>query len=51
MASMVGVAFEVAHQMLTRDDVSADDAAKFATALFLGGVQALPRKVKVAKKK
>ena len=51
MASMVGVAFEVAHQMLTRDDVSADDAAKFATALFLGGVQALPRKAKAGKKK
>jgi AcrR family transcriptional regulator len=51
MASMVGVAFEVAHQMLVRDDISADDAAKFATALFLGGVQALPKKPKAAKKK
>jgi len=50
MAAMVGVAFEVAHQMLTRDDVSADDAAKFATALFLGGVQALPKKQKAKKK-
>ena len=50
MAAMVGVAFEVAHQMLTRDDVSADDAAKFATALFLGGVQALPKKPKGKKK-
>ena len=50
MASMVGVAFEIAHQMLTRDDVSADDAAKFATALFLGGVQALPKKQKAKKK-
>jgi AcrR family transcriptional regulator len=28
MASMVGVAFEVAHQMLVRDDISADDAAQ-----------------------
>lgn len=45
MASMVGVAFEVANHMLTRDDLSAADAAKFATALFLGGVQALPRKI------
>ena len=44
MAAMVGVAFEVAHQMLTRPDVSVDDAAKFATALFLGGVHALPKK-------
>ena len=51
MASMVGVAFEVAHQMLVRDDISADDAAKFATALFLGGVQALPKKQKPAKKR
>jgi AcrR family transcriptional regulator len=51
MASMVGVAFEVAHQMLIRDDISADEAAKFATALFLGGVQALPKKPKAAKKK
>jgi AcrR family transcriptional regulator len=50
MASMVGVAFEIAHQMLTRDDISADDAAKFATALFLGGVQALPKKQKAKKK-
>lgn len=50
MASMVGVAFEIAHQMLTRDDISADDAAKFATALFLGGVQALPKKPKAKKK-
>jgi len=50
MAAMVGVAFEVAHQMLTRDDVSADDAAKFATALFLGGVQALPKKARAKRK-
>jgi len=50
MASMVGVAFEIAHQMLIRDDISADDAAKFATALFLGGVQALPKKPKAKKK-
>ena len=44
MAAMVGVAFEVANHMLTRDDLSPGDAAKFATAWFLGGVQALPRK-------
>lgn len=43
MASIVGVAFEVAHEMLMRDIV-VEDAAKFATALFLGGVQALPRR-------
>ncbi len=43
MASIVGVAFEVAHEMLMRD-IAVEDAAKFATALFLGGVQALPRR-------
>jgi AcrR family transcriptional regulator len=44
MASIVGVAFEIANHMLARDDISVDDAAKFATALFLGGVQALPKR-------
>jgi AcrR family transcriptional regulator len=44
MAAMVGVAFEVADHMIKRQDLSVDDAAKFATALFLGGVQALPRR-------
>jgi len=43
MAAMVGVAFEVANHMIARD-LSVDDAATFATALFLGGVQALPRR-------
>jgi AcrR family transcriptional regulator len=44
MAAMVGVAFEVANHLITRDDLGADEAAKFATALFLGGVQALPKR-------
>lgn len=44
MASIVGVAFEIANHMVARDDLSVDDAAKFATALFLGGVQALPKR-------
>ena len=44
MASMVGVAFEVANHLVSRHDLSAEDAAKFATALFMGGVQALPKK-------
>ncbi len=44
MASMVGVAFEVANHLVLRSDLSAEDAAKFATALFMGGVQALPKK-------
>lgn len=44
MAAMVGVAFEIADQLIKRTDLSVDDAAKFATALFLGGVQALPKR-------
>jgi AcrR family transcriptional regulator len=44
MASIVGVAFEIANHLVARDDLSVDEAAKFATALFLGGVQALPKR-------
>jgi AcrR family transcriptional regulator len=44
MAAMVGVAFEVGNLVIARDDFSANEAAKFATALFLGGVQALPKR-------
>jgi AcrR family transcriptional regulator len=44
MASIVGVAFEIANHMIARDDMSVDEAAQFATALFLGGVQALPKR-------
>jgi len=44
MAAMIGVAFEVGNQVIARDDLSADEAAEFATALFLGGVQALPKR-------
>ena len=42
MASIVGVAFEVAERMLRREPHDAGAAADFATALFLGGVRALP---------
>jgi AcrR family transcriptional regulator len=42
MAAMVGVAFEIAEHMLTRDPVDVDGAANFATALFLGGLRTLP---------
>ena len=45
MAAMVGVAFEVAGHLIKREDLTVADAAQFATALFLGGVQALPRRV------
>jgi AcrR family transcriptional regulator len=44
MAAMVGVAFEVANHMILRSDVGVEDAAQFATALFLGGVHALPKR-------
>jgi AcrR family transcriptional regulator len=44
MASIVGVAFEIANHLVAREDLSVDEAAKFATALFLGGVQALPKR-------
>jgi AcrR family transcriptional regulator len=42
MASMVGVAFEIAEHMLTREPVDPKGAAAFATALFMGGFRALP---------
>ncbi|MGB8364894.1 MAG: TetR/AcrR family transcriptional regulator [Rhizomicrobium sp.] len=42
MAAFVGVAFEIAERMLRRDDADPAAAAEFATALFLGGVKALP---------
>ena len=44
MAAIVGVAFEAANHMIARENLSADEVAKFATALFLGGVQTLPRR-------
>jgi len=42
MAAMVGVAFEVAERMVLREKRDPEGAAKFATALFLGGIRALP---------
>lgn len=42
MASIVGVAFELAERMLRRDDADPAEAAAFATALFMGGVRTLP---------
>jgi AcrR family transcriptional regulator len=44
MAAMVGVAFEVGNHLTTREDLSVDEAAAFATALFLGGVHVLPKR-------
>jgi AcrR family transcriptional regulator len=42
MASIVGVAFEVADRMILREEPDAAGAAVFATALFMGGVRTLP---------
>lgn len=42
LASIVGVAFEIAEYMLKRDPVDPKAAAGFATALFMGGFNALP---------
>jgi len=42
MAAIVGVAFEVAERMLQHSPHEPKAAADFATALFLGGVRALP---------
>jgi AcrR family transcriptional regulator len=42
MAVIVGVAFEVAERMLRREVVDTNSAADFATALFMGGIRALP---------
>ena len=42
MAAIVGVAFEMAERMLRREDHDTEEAARFATALFIGGVRNLP---------
>jgi len=42
MAAIVGVAFEIAERMLRRELPDTAAAASFATALFMGGVRALP---------
>ena len=41
-SAMIGTAFEMAEVMLERETVDAAGAAGFATALFLGGISALP---------
>jgi len=42
MAAIVGVAFEITERILRRENRDARAAADFATALFLGGIRALP---------
>lgn len=44
MAAIVGMAFEIADQMVCRDEPDPAGAAVFATALFLGGVRTLPHR-------
>lgn len=44
MAAIVGVAFEIAERMLRRDPFDTEEAARFATALFMGGVRTLPNR-------
>ncbi len=44
MAAIVGVAFEVADQMVKREPADPAGAAVFATALFMGGVRTLPHR-------
>lgn len=48
MAAIVGVAFEVADEMVRREGHDPQGAADFATALFLGGVRKLPHRAKAA---
>lgn len=42
-AAFVGIAFEVGDRMQVRSPFKPEEAAEFATRLFLGGVNALPR--------
>ncbi len=44
-AAMVGVAFEVAEEMLKREPPDAKGAAAFATALFMNGIRGLPARM------
>lgn len=44
MAAIVGVAFEITERMLRRDAPDPVVAADFATALFMGGIRALPHR-------
>jgi AcrR family transcriptional regulator len=44
-AAMVGVAFEVAEEMLKQEPPNPQTAADFATALFMNGIRGLPAKM------
>lgn len=47
-AAMVGFAFEVGVQMVTREPVDVEDAVRFATELFLGGIEHMSRDAEAA---
>jgi AcrR family transcriptional regulator len=49
MAAIVGVAFEITERLLRREPRDPTYAAAFATALFMGGVRALPNAAGLAK--
>jgi AcrR family transcriptional regulator len=49
MASIVGVAFEMTERILRREHRDPIGAAEFATALFMGGIRALPHMSEMAK--
>jgi AcrR family transcriptional regulator len=46
MAAIVGVAFEITERLMRRDNPDATAAANFATAIFMGGIPALPHTAK-----
>ncbi len=48
MAAMVGVAYEVAEEMLKRAPPDPKVAAEFATALFMNGIRGLPTRINTA---
>jgi hypothetical protein len=45
LAAIIGVGLEIAERMMARERPDPEEAATFATALFLGGADALPPKV------
>ncbi len=41
-AAFVGVAFEIGDRLVLREKIDVTEATEFATALFMGGIKALP---------
>lgn len=42
-AAMIGIAFEMGDRLVKRENPDADEAARFATALIMGGIDSVPR--------